>query len=115
MTTQPAQPIRDVDQLVDLYLDIKDKITQLTSQADTIKAQLRGLGVGEHATTSGIKVVVREPNRYLNVERAWAMLTPDQQALCMSPDPRKVRSQLPSVLLEQCMDAGKGDPIVTVG
>jgi hypothetical protein len=114
MTTQPI-PLHDIDQLVATYLEIQDQISGLNGQAAHIKAQLAGLGIGEHATTSGVSVKVREPNRSFNLDRAWTMLTPDQQKVCLSPDGKKVRSQLPEVLLEQCMDAGKGQPVVTVG
>ncbi len=38
-----AQPIRTVDQLVDSYLDLADKIAQLTEQQAGVKAQLRDL------------------------------------------------------------------------
>jgi len=106
-------PLHTIDQLVDTYLDLADQVAQLTAQQAHIKDQLRDLGIGQHKA-SHATVAVRPPNRYLNVDKAWNMLTPAQQALCTSPDGKKVRSQLPSVLLEQCMEAGKGDPIVSV-
>lgn len=117
MTTQPdqAQPIRSVDQLVADYLDINDKIQALTGQADTIKAALRDLGIGRHATTSGIPVVVTAPARRFNIDRAWTMLTPDQQYLAVGPVAAKVKAQLAPVLLDQCMDPGAGEPTVRIG
>lgn len=114
MTAVPT-PLHDVDQLVDTYLDIADRIKQLTDQQNHIKDQLRDLGVGEHQTSGGVPIVVREPNRKFNLDRAWLMLTHQQQQLCTSPDAGKVKKQLPGVLLDQCMDPGTGATIVSVG
>ena len=112
---QNVSPLHDLDQLASTFLDLADKIAQLTAQQDHIKDQLRDLGVGKHSSPSGIPITIQAPSRFLNTSRAWAMLTPAQQALCMSPDYKKARAQLPPVLLEQCMDPGNGNPVVKVG
>lgn len=113
MTAQPvpqptAQPIGRLDDDVNAYLDLTERIEQLTSQRDTIKARLAQRGPGDHKTTGGAVVSVTEPNRRFNLERALTMLNDDQRALCMSPDPKKVKAQLPPVLAEDCMEPGTG-------
>lgn len=110
MTTEQRSTI-DAD--VELYLHLADQIAQLTEQQRQVKARLATLGVGEHAAAAA-KVVVREPNRTFDVTQAWQYLTPEQQAVAISPDPKKVKAQLPQVLVDACMQPGKGDPIVSV-
>lgn len=118
MTQQPAQPtpIRDVDALAGLAVDLQDQIAQLGDQLKNVKAQLdEQLGEGDHKTTSGIKVKVQGPNRKFNPDKAWLLLKPEQQAVCMSRDVAKVKGQLPQVLIDACMDPGTGANIVKVG
>lgn len=115
MSEQPVTPLHDLDQLASTFIELADKIAQLQAQQDHIKDQLRDLGVGKHSSPSGIPITIQAPARYLNTERAWGMLTRQQQNACMSPDYKKARAQLPPVLLEQCMDEGTGKPIVKVG
>lgn len=111
------QPIRTVDQLVSDYLDVQEQIVQLNDRASNIKAQLVDLvGVGSEAQVGEVKVSVREPSRRFNLDKAVGMLTPEQVELATvaKPDPGKVKQFLPPVLLDQCMDAGTGAPVVTV-
>ena len=115
MSEQPVTPLRDLDQLATTFLELADKIAQLTAQQDHIKDQLRDLGIGKHLSPAGIPITIQAPSRFLNTSRAWAMLTDEQKAACMSPDYKKARAQLPAVLLEQCMDPGNGNPVVKVG
>lgn len=115
--TQPSQPtpLHDVDQLVGDLLEVQDQIADLQARATHIKGQLADrVGTGNSAQVGEVTVAVREPNRKFVLERAWTMLTPEQQALCVSRDAALVKKQLPEVLLEQCYDAGTGGPIVTV-
>lgn len=112
MTTQPqpaaVQPIATLEQDVATWLDLTERIEQLTSQRDTVKARLAQHGVGVHTTAAGVKVTVSPPPRAFNLDRAWQMLTPEQRQLCLSPDAAKVKKQLPPVLAEDCMDPGRG-------
>lgn len=116
MNAQP-QPIRTVDQLVQDLLDVQEQSAQLADRASSLKAQIaEQLGVGGEAQVGDVKVTVREPNRRFNVQAAAKMLTAEQVALATTEtlDPSKVKQFLPPVLLEQCMDAGTGAPIVAV-
>lgn len=116
MTAQPTdpQPIASLDDDVNAYLDLTERMEELESQRATIRARLAQRGTGTHTTTTGIKVTVTAPNRRFNLDRAWAMLTEDQKDVCTSADPKKVKAQLPEVLLESCMDEGTGAPRVTI-
>lgn len=109
-----AQPIRTVDQLVDTYLDLADKIAQLTEQQAGVKAQLRDLGVGDHAAKNGVVVKVTPPSRRFNVDLAWTMLTEEQQKLSVGPIAAQVKKRLSGDLVDACMEDGKGDPTVKV-
>lgn len=111
---QPT-PLRDLDHLVGRYLDLKDEAEQIAGQMDTIKDQLRALGVGRHETNAGVTVTVQAPARRFNLDRAWALLTPEQQAVCVAPAAAKVKAQLAPVVAETCYDAGTGAPTVKVG
>lgn len=110
MTTQPSS----LDDDVNAYLDLTDRIEQLTAQRDTIKARLAAHGTGAHQTAFGVTVTVTAPPRRFNLERAWSMLTEDQKDVCTSPDAAKVKKQLPGVLVDDCYDEGTGTPRVTV-
>jgi hypothetical protein len=110
-TTQPV----DLDAEVSEYVALTEKIEELTTQRAGILARLRdNLTPGKHDTTFGVAVSVALPSRSFNTDRAWSMLTPAQQKLCTSPDPKKIKAQLPPVLAEQCMDEGTGAPRVTI-
>lgn len=117
MTTNPQDPtpIRSLDDDVAIYLDLAERIDQLEQQRKAVAARIaETAGPGQHTTTAGTRVTVSPPNRRFNTDRGWAMLTDDQRALCVSPDAKKIREQLPPVLAEQCMDAGTGTPRVTI-
>jgi len=98
------------------------RITELQAHADEVNNEIRALKlelaqllpVGSHAT-AGVKVTISNPSRRFNADRAWSMLTPEQQAVCVSPDPKKVKAQLPPALLDACMDPGAGAPVVKIG
>lgn len=115
MTAQPVpQPIQSLDNDVAQYLDLTDQIEQLESRRNAIKARLAQRGEGTHTTTTGIAVTVSPPNRRFNLEKALAMLTEEQVAVCMGPDAAKVKKQLPPVLAESCMEPGTGQLRVVV-
>lgn len=111
MTTTPTV---DLDHEVRTYLELTERIEELQVQRATIIARLRTLPAGKHDTTYGVGVSVSMPSRSFNSTKAWALLTPEQRALCVSPDAKKIKAQLPPVLTEQCMDEGTGEPRVTI-
>lgn len=112
--TNDPTPIRTLDDDVATYLDLTDRITQLEEQRNSVKARLAAAGPGAHPTSHGVTVSITPPPRRFNLDRAWTALTPEQQALCTSPDPKKVKSQLPEVLLDTFMDEGTGAPRVSI-
>lgn len=103
----------DLTRDVELLLHVNDQIAELTAQAKEIKQRIAAQGVGTHQA-GPVAVVVRPPNRTFNLERGWSMLSPEQQTVCLSPDAKKVKAQLPETLIDACMDPGKGDPVVSV-
>ena len=105
----------DVDAEVARYLQLAEEIEARTGEQTAIKDRLRSVGVGKHETSFGINVTVSPPSRSFDLARAWAALTPEQQELCTSPDAKKVKAQLPGVLIESLMVPGKGDPAVKIG
>lgn len=98
----------DLDAEIQRYTELSAAIDELTSERAVILERLRTLPVGKHATTFGVGVTVSAPARSFNLTRAWAALTPQQQALCVSPDAKKVKDQLPGVLVEAFMEDGTG-------
>lgn len=109
-----AQPIRSLDDDVAALLDLNDRIDDLESQRKAIRARLAQHPVGTHETSHGVTVTVAAPPRKFNRERGLAMLTEEQRELCYSLDEKKIKEQLPAVLLEQCMDEGAGALRVTL-
>lgn len=106
--------LRSLDDDVATYLEISEQMEQLGAQLAAVRHRLADRGPGTHQTSTGVKVTVSAPNRVFNAEKAWGMLTDEQRALCVSRDNSKIKSQLPPVLTEQCMEDGKGSPRVTV-
>lgn len=106
------QQTTTLDDDVRAYLDLSERIEQLTAERENIKARLRAAGVGRHETTFGVAVSVSS-NRRFNIDAAWAALTAEQQALCLSPDAKKVRSQLPPALADAFMEDA-GEPRVVI-
>jgi len=106
----------NLDALVARYLELADTIEQLATEQAAIKEQLRGLDVGKHVTSYGIAVTVSAPSRRFNPSAAKELLAPEVLELCKSDgyDAKKLKSFLSPVLLEQCMDAGSGDPVVRI-
>lgn len=110
----PPTPLRTLDDDVLAYLEVTEQMEQLGAQLSAVRHRLADRGVGTHETSHGVKVIVSAPSRRFNNEKAWSMLTAAQQGLCVSPDASKIKSQLPPVLAEQCMEPGTGTPRVTV-
>ena len=107
----------DTEQINDAvlrYLEITDRIEQLQAQQSAIKAQFRELEPGKHQTVGGVVLTVTAPPRTFNANRAWSMLSEDQKDVCTSPDPKKIKAQLPPALTEACMDPGAGEPRVSI-
>lgn len=114
---EPAtvQPLRSVEQLVVEYLDLQDQAARLADRLAGIKAQIGDqVGVDNSLDVNGVQVSVRAPSRSFNLARAVELLTEEQKQLCQSLDAKKVKAQLPPVLTEQCMDPGRGNPVVTI-
>lgn len=103
-----------LDTDVSTYLDLTERIEQLEADRADVKARLAKLDVGSYPTASGVTVTVSLPSRRFNLGRAWTLLTEEQHSLCASPDPKKVKAQLPEVLLDECMDAGTGAKVVRI-
>lgn len=117
MTTSPQLRLLPADRLealVRTHVDLTERIEALNAERANIVAQLRELGPGKYDTSFGVSVTVALPSRSFNATKAWSMLTPEQQAVCVSPDAKKIKQQLAPVLAEQCMDEGTGEPRVTV-
>jgi hypothetical protein len=122
MTTQPTpqptpgtvQQLRSLDDDVAAYLEITEQMEQLGAQLASVRHRLADRGVGTHETSSGVKVTVSAPSRRFNADKAWGMLTAEQQALCVSPDAAKMKKQLAGVLVDECMEPGTGTPRVLV-
>lgn len=98
------------------YLDLAEVIEVATSEMSAIKARLRVLGTGAHESPSGVQVTVTAPNRSFSLTKAVALLNEEQLLLCKADgyDGKKVKSLLPPVLLDLCMEAGSGDARVSV-
>lgn len=116
MTTspQPEQQPVDVEAEVLRYLEISDAIDRLNGELTQIKDRLRGLGPGVHAGPGEVRVSISSPPRTFDAKRAWGLLTPEQQALAVSPDSKKIKEQLSGVLVDMCMVDGTGAARVTV-
>lgn len=112
--TTPDAETHPYDDDVRTFLDLTERIEKLTAEREAVKQRFRALGVGNHPSVNGITVQVTAPPRSFSLEKGWKLLTAEQQAVCMSPDAKKVRAQLPPVLLDSCMDEGTGEPRVTV-
>ncbi len=102
----------DLDACVRTYLDLVERIEALTAERDSAKAALRELEIGAHPTSFGVTVHVAA-NRRLDADAAYDALTAEQQALCQSPDAKKIREQLPPAAAEAFMRE-VGLPRVTV-
>lgn len=115
MTDTATQPeAHPYDDDVRRYLDLSETIEALNAERETVKNRLRDLGPGKHPSVNGVTVTVTPPSRRFNPDRAWTMLTPEQQTLCVSPDAKKIKAQLPGVLLDQAYDEGAGSPVVKI-
>ncbi len=109
-------PLRTPTDLVSEIVDLSDQIAHLTERLAARKRELGdAVGIGSHKI-AGVDVSVREPNRRFNAARAAELLAPEVLELCRNEgyDPKKLRGFLAPVLLEQCMDAGTGAPVVSV-
>lgn len=116
MTTEQ----QTVAQLAADLIAAQDDASQIAERIATIKAQIAAqVEVGTSVTleeAGGLTVSVREPSRRFNAKKAAALLTPEVLELCRPDgyDAAKLKSFLSPVLLEQVMDPGTGNPIVTV-
>lgn len=112
------QSVEEVDEQLERdvadLLDLNEHIEKLQAEVATIKARLARRDPGSYPTKSGVTVQVKAPARRFDDAAAWKLLTPEQQALCVKPDPTKIKGQLPGVVVESLMVAGTGNPTVTV-
>lgn len=108
-------PLRSNQQLVEDLTDLQYQASVIESRMRDVKTQLVDrIGVGNSIDVNGVKVSVREPNRRFNAERAAELVTPEVLELAKEISPTKLRQFLAPVLLDQCMEAGTGAPIVSV-
>lgn len=99
------------------YVDLDDRIKDLQAQQASIKGRMRdNLDLGKHDTDAGVTVTISAPSRRFNPVRAAELLTEEQREVCRADgfDPKKLKAQLPPVLMETCMEAGTGDPVVRI-
>lgn len=115
MTTTATTTAAPIEQLVHDLLDAQEIAAETAERIAGIKAQIADVvGVGCAVEVGGVTATVRAPSRRFNATRAWALLTPEQQAVSVSPDAKKIKAQLAPVLVEECMDEGAGSPVVSV-
>lgn len=98
------------------YLELDELLSSVQEEMSAIKARFRTLGEGAHKAPCGVAVQVSPPNRSFNLTKAVGLLNDEQRELCKADgyDPKKVKGMLPPVVLEICMDPGKGDARVSV-
>lgn len=117
MTTNPVTALHTVDGIVGELVEVLERIEQLQERATHLKTRLADeIGTGNETTVGNLVISVRAPSRRFNLDKAAALLTDEQRQVCTvtSLDPKKVKAQLPPVLLDEAMDPGTGKPIVTV-
>lgn len=107
--------LRTNEQLVADLTDLLFQADEVDARIKTIKSQLaQRIGVGNSLDVNGVTVSVREPNRRFNAQRAAELVTPEVLELAKEVSPTKLKQFLSPVLLDTCMDAGTGAPIVSV-
>jgi hypothetical protein len=88
--------------------EIQDSQSRLNDEAEHIKATLRGrLRPGQTGLNGGAPVVKIQATRSFDLDAAAGLLTDEQRQLCVVEllDAKKVKAQLPAVLVESCMKA----------
>lgn len=113
MTDTTQAPAHDLDAdsaaLVGRLAEINERIANLTSQAESIKAELRSLTPGDYA--SGGNTVLRiVPTRRFDADKALELVPEPLRPECYTTavDAKKVRSYLAPALLDACMvESGK--------
>lgn len=114
MTTQP-QPIADLDYDVAVYLELTERIEQLTSQHESVMARVDN--AASASTRSSAASPCRPPAQPVgHLERAAGFLTDQQREVCNldGDGAKKVKRQLSEVRIDECMDEGRGAPRVGV-
>lgn len=113
MNANTGQPIR-LDDLIAEWLDIQDRITILTERKETLAEQMRALGEGRHAATTGT-VTVSSGTRRFSAEKAAEILTPELREACTETTITSKRAKvvLPPALYDLCSETN-GRPRVTV-
>lgn len=99
------------------YMELSEFLAEANDELTAIKARFRALGDGAHKAPCGVAVEVKPPNRTFNLDKAVALLNDQQKIASVADtayDPKKVKAQLPPVLLELCMDPGSGEARVSV-
>ena len=108
-----GQPIR-LDDLIAEWLDIQDRITVLTERKETLAEQMRTLGEGRHATTTGA-ITVSSGTKRFSAEKAAEILTPELREACTETiiTSKRAKVVLPPALYDLCSETN-GRPRVTV-
>lgn len=104
----------DAPATVARIVELAEQTERINAEIDELRRQLvQHLDLGTHQI-AGVKVTVSAPSRRFNLDRALGMLNDEQKALVNAVDTKKVKSFLPPVLLEECMDPGVGGPVVRI-
>ena len=113
MNTNTSQPIR-LDSLIAEWLDIQDRITVLTERKETLAEQMRALGEGRHAATTGT-ITVSSGTRRFSAEKAAEILTPELREACTETviTSKRAKAVLPPALYDLCSETS-GRPRITV-
>jgi hypothetical protein len=93
-------------QLVTQLVELNAQISDLTEQAETIKAKLRAnLDTGTH-TINGRPAVTITPTRRFSTTRAQTVLPTELLTLCQIHviDAKRAREVLPPALYESCQE-----------
>ena len=113
-TATPASGGHAHDADVIRFIEIVEQIEVLNVELEQVKQRLRDLGPGSHDGPGNVRVLISAPPRRFDSARAWDLLSPEQQALAVSPDAKKIKAQLAPVLAESCMVDGAGAARVSV-
>lgn len=115
-TLETTEATEDIAGIVTRLRDLTDAKTTIDAEIDELKTRLRkAADVGHRVIFQGESLYTLQANRRFDVNLALELLAPSQITACqvVTVDPKKVKAQLPPVLLEQCM-VEQGDPKVVL-
>lgn len=113
MTVTDPIPTSELDvdtaRLVSRLVDLQDRIADLTSEAEAVKAELRSLNPGDYAI-NGQPALRIQPTRRFDADKALEYVPEPLRDQCYSTvvDPKKVKQYLAPALADACMvEVGK--------